>query len=478
MNNLKINIAYNEILVYDYNDNPLYFNSNVNNYDIHPWHTGDYYRLYNFEKKYNIKFPYKLNETDSDELRNEFSRFTSQDFSELLDNNLNNFNKVLFDDIYNTSENFIYPIILFNNELFFKYNTIDLNPKLVECVKNKRAKICLYQPTEGFFGHSDNEYTWVHNLSKKYEFQKDDIIVITSNLKANDDKNQLVLEGKIIDNYTIFPYSYFQHNLWFENCKLLNNKCKDKIFNDFYYFLNLNKNIKKDFHFISFNRVTKLHRIAIFGELMTNDNFKNKYIVSMGGVQNDIDKKSFFNQIINNINPNYSKSRDKLLNFFKTYDSTQHYVYDENDLENNKASNINKKAHSISFINIVTESLIDNRSVFFSEKIYKPIVMAQPFILFGNPYSLKKLKEYGFQTFDRWWDESYDTEIDFTKKLEKIISIMEEISTWDMDKCYMITQEMQSVFQNNVNILLDTKEIKKLYNIISFKNDNKIKKLI
>jgi hypothetical protein len=353
---------------------------------------------------------------------------------------------------------------------------MDLNPKLVECVKNKRAKICLYQPTEGFFGHSDNEYIWVHNLSKKYEFEKEDIIVVTSNLRANDDKNQLVLNDVIIDNYTIFPYSYFQHNLWFENCKLLNTECKYRIFNDFYHFLNLNKHIKKDFHFLSFNRVTKLHRIAIFGELMTNDNFKNKSIVSMGAIQNNNNKDEFFHQIINNINPNYSKSINKLLNFFKTYDSTKHYIYDESDLENNKASNINKKAHSKSFVNIVTESLIDNRSVFFSEKIYKPMVTAQPFILFGNPYSLKKLKEYGFQTFDKWWDESYDNEINFTKKLEKIITIMEEISTWDMDKCYTITQEMQSVLENNLNILINTKEIEKLYNILSF-NNNQIKKL-
>lgn len=479
MNNIQINVAYNKILVYDYNNKPLYVNSNVDKFDIHPWHTGDYSRLDIFEEKYNIKFPYQLNENDTQELRSELSRFSSQNFAELLDNNLNNFNMVLLDDIYETNEKFIYPILLYNNELFFKYETMVLNPKLVECIKNKRAKICFYQPTEGFFGHSDNEYTWIYNLSKKYGFDNNDVIVITPNMKSDSEKDRLVLERKIEDNYTIFPYSYFQHHLWFEQCKLLNVNCKERINHEFNHYLNKNKTVKKEYHFLSFNRVSKLHRIALFGEFMTNENFKGKSIFSMGASSNN-NRDEFFNLMNYIISDDYSKSKYRLLNFFRTYDSTKHYVYDEDDLENNKAANINKEAHSKSFINIVTESLIDNRSVFFSEKMYKPMVVAQPFILFGNPFSLKKLRDYGFQTFSKWWDESYDEEVDFTRRLEKIISTMEEISTWDMEKCFKVTQEMEEVLINNFNVLISTKQIEKLYNLLSFTDNNvsKPRKLI
>lgn len=93
---------------------------------------------------------------------------------------------------------------------------------------------------------------------------------------------------------------------------------------------------------------------------------------------------------------------------------------------------------------------------------------AQPFILIGNPNSLTKLKEYGFQTFDKWWDESYDTESDFTNRLGKIIDIMEEISTWDKEKMYKITKEMESVFINNFNVMVNTNEIYETYKKLRF----------
>ena len=170
----------------------------------------------------------------------------------------------------------------------------------------------------------------------------------------------------------------------------------------------------------------------------------------------------------NYIDGNYKHSKEKLIEFYRRYDSTISSIYDEPDLENNKATNLNLEAHTTSFVNIVTESLINNPSIFFSEKTFKPMFCAQPFILIGNPNSLTKLKEYGFQTFDKWWDESYDTESDFTNRLGKIIDIMEEISTWDKEKMYKITKEMESVFVNNFNVMVNTDEIYQTYKKLRF----------
>ena len=46
---------------------------------------------------------------------------------------------------------------------------------------------------------------------------------------------------------------------------------------------------------------------------------------------------------------------------------------------------------------------------------------------------MKKLKEYGFKTFDRWWDESYD-ELLYKNRFEKIVELLMEISKWDNNK--------------------------------------------
>ena len=175
------------------------------------------------------------------------------------------------------------------------------------------------------------------------------------------------------------------------------------------------------------------------------------------------------------IGENYKYGKDKILNFYKNYDSTIPHIFDESDLENNKAEVINLNAQRKTFVNIVTESLIEDYSVFFSEKTYKPIFSAQPFIIIGNPFSLKKLKEDGFQTFSKWWDESYDNETDFTKRMGMIIDLMEEISTWGEEKCFNVTNEMTEVFRNNLEVMMDTKSIKRVYKIFSEFGINNVK---
>jgi hypothetical protein len=92
--------------------------------------------------------------------------------------------------------------------------------------------------------------------------------------------------------------------------------------------------------------------------------------------------------------------------------------------------------------------------------------MCQPFILFGNPNSLKKLKEYGFKTFDKWWDESYDEELDLNIKLEKITKVLEEIAGWDFHKCFEITNQMEEVLIHNYKRMMSMDEIYKIYSLL------------
>lgn len=64
----------------------------------------------------------------------------------------------------------------------------------------------------------------------------------------------------------------------------------------------------------------------------------------------------------------------------------------------------------------------DDMVMFLTEKTYKPISSHHPFIIFGFPGSLKYLQKQGFQTFDNIFDESYDNEANFDKKLDIIKS--------------------------------------------------------
>ena len=92
--------------------------------------------------------------------------------------------------------------------------------------------------------------------------------------------------------------------------------------------------------------------------------------------------------------------------------------------------------------------------------------MCQPFIIFGNPHTLKKLKELGYKTFDKWWDESYDNEIDTNKRFDKIVNILEHISESDMDKCFQIKNEMKEILIHNYKHMFKTDDISNLFNIL------------
>jgi hypothetical protein len=467
-NDVKINVAYSDILVYNTDGSILYPNSNIANYDVHPWYTAKFDDLIDEETKMGIQFPYTLK--NNDPLNHSFMhKFGSNLFESLLNNNFKNvFIPHKLDDIYHTNDYFIYPIVILNNDLFYKYDTIDIDERVIERVKLGKSKICFIQSMEGFFGQSDIEFIWLNNLVIKYDLDKNSLIVITSNLKALDNYNELVNLNVIDDTFTIITHSYFQHNLWFHQFKNHNQPDLKSLSDVFNNYLEKNKTLDKKKHFLCFNRVPKPHRVSIFGELKTNPKLKNKSITTLGASYN-IDPWDHFYQIINSyIVDDYKHSKDRLLKFYERYNSKKPSTYDEWDLHNNKAHIINIPTHKKTFANIVTESLIDNQSIFFSEKLFKPIYCAQPFILFGNPHSLRKLKEIGFQTFDKWWDESYDDEIDFTRRLEKIVDVLEEISEWSLERCKEVTLEMESILIHNFETMISDKNLDELYNKLKF----------
>jgi hypothetical protein len=60
--------------------------------------------------------------------------------------------------------------------------------------------------------------------------------------------------------------------------------------------------------------------------------------------------------------------------------------------------------------------------MFFSEKIFKPMVYMQPFIILGQPNSLSMLRSMGYKTFGNVIDERYDSIQDDAKRLHAAIN--------------------------------------------------------
>ena len=102
-----------------------------------------------------------------------------------------------------------------------------------------------------------------------------------------------------------------------------------------------------------------------------------------------------------------------------------------------------------SFLHVVMETVFDSCKQHFTEKTFKPIVLQQPFVLVGSAHILKHLRNYGFQTFDQWWDESYDTIEDPQERLHACAKIVNDIAATDTADLYELREKMSSVLEHN-----------------------------
>jgi hypothetical protein len=93
-----------------------------------------------------------------------------------------------------------------------------------------------------------------------------------------------------------------------------------------------------------------------------------------------------------------------------------------------------------SFWHIVTETVFYYDKLHLTEKIFKPIVMKQPFMLLAAPGNLAYLKSYGFKTFEGIIDESYDLIQDNDQRIEAVVTQID----W---YCNLSSEEKQQVIE-------------------------------
>jgi hypothetical protein len=105
-----------------------------------------------------------------------------------------------------------------------------------------------------------------------------------------------------------------------------------------------------------------------------------------------------------------------------------------------------------SFCYLITETCFWEKKHHLTEKIFKPIISRMPFVLAGPAYNLKYLKSYGFQTFDRWFDESYDTVEDPVERIAAIGRTMESICRYSLTELQEILIDMAPVLEHNYQL--------------------------
>jgi hypothetical protein len=100
---------------------------------------------------------------------------------------------------------------------------------------------------------------------------------------------------------------------------------------------------------------------------------------------------------------------------------------------------------------VVGETVFYDEKLHLTEKIFKPIVARRPFILVGASGNLAYLKSYGFKTFDRWIDESYDLEPDPDKRIDMAMDQLDKLCSLSPNELVSMHREMEDILDHNFN---------------------------
>lgn len=224
------------------------------------------------------------------------------------------------------------------------------------------------------------------------------------------------------------------------------------------------------------NRRLRYHRLLSLCFLAERDLLKD-ILYSFDIEQNMFDNIEYMirNDEIQH-NPIYIsdlKNKEKILSGYKLLQKIGKNILDKSELSKVHGYGMEtKELYEETFFSIISETTFSKFTQSFTEKILKPIQHFHPFVLIGSPFILKILKSYGFKTFDKWWDESYDLEEDDELRLLKVMELIYQLIDTDENKWYSMLNEMKEILVHNHNLLLSFNE-EKLKEIIS-KNIKKI----
>lgn len=439
---------------YEHKDIPLIFN--------------EYNKIENSEHYQNIGIRFIHDNTRNFERTNFFTDF----FDIIKNQDVNNktiFRKKIFTDLNQDEiENDInlFCITSDHNQIITKQiEHADLDdyflPKTLEFIKlNKNIKILFIDDKEGALSYKKKFFMKLFNFSKKHNLTNNQIYFITNTFNINSIYINFLNQEKIdsfMNAYCIpfLVYSNVGENI-LEKKILKKYKNNDK---DIYDLLDENElDINRKKYFLSLNRNSeRLHRPKLILNIIKNNMFE-KGLISL------LKSKNFDKFCDNPKNYEYKKLIKEKYPFVVDYEDSDKVSAMHNYFTG-------KEMWSETYFSIVSETSVMKNSIFITEKSIRPIIYYHPFILWASPYTLKSLKEIGFETFPEFFDETYDLEEDENKRLQMVIENVKKLCELDIDEIHKLYKSIKPKLIHNHNLLIDfykkNKTLKEFTKILS-----------
>jgi hypothetical protein len=321
-----------------------------------------------------------------------------------------------------------------------------ISSRVLEDVRNNKAKIILVVATEGTS----------NTLQAKDDFEILKHWVVNANLPP---ENVYYINGNLLCCTSAMKESV-PYNI--------DGVTTFETWNNPFVYENVIEFSPKDdkFLYLNLNRIPRVHRIYLLAELLKADLF-DKGLNSYNLRSNPSYKvEQYFNYVIGAYDP-------KLITYAQRLFKNESEVVDV-DTTNNLAGNINLDICARTFVYLTTETLVDPGTLFISEKLWKPIIVGQPFILLGGNGVLQYIKSLGFKTYSEWFDESYDTATSLKEKINIIINNLNKYKDKTVEELKTIREQMKPICQYNQDLFKKIAKEKyydeKGYHVIGFSN--------
>jgi hypothetical protein len=252
------------------------------------------------------------------------------------------------------------------------------------------------------------------------------------NILANSEKSNFKRE--IVKSENLYDWYYFFHGFaaldWYRDFQYMNPSSFDRF----------------DKVFICYNHLMskyRSYRLHLVSNLISQD------LVKHGRVSLFLQDQqgTWQNTIQDPETPLDNRARVKIYHTLKNV--TEPMIIDTRTPTGSLSASVNIDDLTSALFHVVTETVFFQDKLHLTEKVFKPIVAKRPFLLAAAPGNLAYLKSYGFKTFDRWIDESYDTETDHYVRIEKITFEIAKLCAMPTPVLKQMHAEMQQVLEYN-----------------------------
>ena len=369
----------------------------------------------------NVKY-YIENSSDKDIRFNAFSDEVAKSiFFDLHDDHWHYYDIGLMNRVFEEidtipdQERFYYPLVFIRSGMKdMVEDHLTIPDDILNCVNSGQCLILVQSVQEGWTYHTFVDH-FINAIIKKYNLKDEHFVLMTGN------------------HYNHERFKTIYHSVWEIGMPYHWNSdtpnTLDKI---------------RPYKYICLNRRPEMHRMALTTFLSQSDQPGILTMATNGGYDGDL---------LSPIEEDFANRFPELQDVYRSkVKPNLPLVYNDGidpEKTNPNYDNQVEKFHN-SYLHIVTETNSENTQLFFSEKIFKPIVHWQPFVVVGNPGSIALLNEFGYKTFSDYIDESYDQETCVETRLRKIFCAVTEFINKPAEELTKLMQEMRPIFEYNM----------------------------